>query len=187
MPEEAANPQELFVTLLTRHEPQVRAYIRACLPDPLETAEVMQNVSLVGWRKFPEQDQTTIQRGFGAWLCVIARYEILKFRRTRARDRLVLDDSHIERLSSAASNIATANATDKTEHHLNALQTCLDKLPADRKSLLLRSYSQGVSIKSIAKELGKSPDALYQLLRRLRIELANCIERADPNPKGASA
>lgn len=165
---------EQFVRLLTRHEPQVRAFIRACLPDPVEVAEVMQNVSLIGWRKFPEQDPATIEAGFGAWLCVIARYEILKFRRGKARDRLVLDDQHIELLATQA---ADADAIHRREHALATLQTCLAKLPADRQRLLLRAYAQGSSIKAIAAEHGKKPDALYQLLRRLRLELAACIER----------
>ena len=43
----------------------------------------MQEVSLVAWRKFPT---LTDPAQFPRWGCVIARYEILKFRRTHARD-----------------------------------------------------------------------------------------------------
>ena len=86
-----------FVKLLVEHDPAIRAFVRAMIPDATDVAEVMQNVSVVAWKKFstlenPESD-------FGKWACVIARYEILKFRRSKAKDRLLLDADLIERIA----------------------------------------------------------------------------------------
>jgi len=140
----------------------------------LELAEVMQEVSLVAWRKFADENADSIESGFGAWLTVIARYEILKFRRGCARDRLVFDSAQIERLCEEG---ATLEEVRRRESSLDALQRCLAKLPKDRRHLLLQAYTQGTSVKAMAEALGKQPDALYQLLRRLRVDLANCVER----------
>ena len=68
---------EAFLRLFTRCEPELRAFGRSCLPRPQDVDEVMQEVSLVAWRKSGDLDD----RGrFAPWACLIARYEILKYR-----------------------------------------------------------------------------------------------------------
>ena len=41
-----------FVTLLSRHEPVVRAYLRTLVSTPAEVDELMPEVALVAWQKF---------------------------------------------------------------------------------------------------------------------------------------
>ena len=85
---DAESNHEAFITLLLRHESMVRAAIRAVVLRAEDVDEVMQAVSLVAWRKF---DSLTDREGFGRWTCVIARHEVLKFKRARARDRFMLN------------------------------------------------------------------------------------------------
>ena len=92
---------EAFIMLLLRHEAGIRGFIRALVHRSEDVDEVMQAVSLVAWRKF---DSLTDREGFGRWACVIARCEVLKFQRTRARDRLVPDDSLVERILEEGEN-----------------------------------------------------------------------------------
>ena len=161
---------EEFITLLLQHEPTVRAAIRAVIHRPEDVDEVMQAVSLVAWRKF---DSLTDREGFGRWACVIARYEVLKFLRGRARDRFVLDESLMERI------FAEAEAEDAVRRRrLSLLERCIEKLSADRRSLILQAYTPGRTIRSIAETMGRSEDSLYQLLRRLRLDLRRCVELA---------
>ena len=115
--------------LLLRHEPMVRAAIRAVVHRAEDVDEVMQAVSLVAWRKF---DSLTDHEGFGRWACVIARYEVLKFLRSRARDRLMLDESLVERI------LAESEDEDAIRRRrLSLLERCLEKLPQERRELLL--------------------------------------------------
>jgi len=165
---------EQFVRLLTRHEPAVRAYIRAGVSAWNDVDEVMQEVSIVAWRKF---DALDAPEGFPHWLRIIAKYEVLKHRRSQARDRLVLDEDVVEML------LDEGLATDSTEdeHRGNertALERCLAKLPAARRELILQAYSPERPLQALAEQLGKSPAALYQLLSRIRRELADCVERS---------
>ena len=61
---------EAFLRLFTRCEPELRAFVRSCLPRLQDVDEVMQEVSLVAWRKFGDLDD----RGrFAPWACLIAR------------------------------------------------------------------------------------------------------------------
>lgn len=160
---------EAFITLLLRHEAGIRAAIRAVVHRAEDVDEVMQAVSLVAWRKFDPQMGA---EGFGRWAFVIARYEVLKFLRARARDRLTLDESLVERI------LMEGETEDVVRHRrLSLLERCLEKLPESRRELLLQVYSPGCTTRAVAARLGKSEDSLYQLLRRLRLELKRCMEQ----------
>lgn len=164
----ANDPHETFLRLFMRHEPELRAFIRACLPRGEAVDEVMQEVSLVAWRKFSTLTEVS---QFARWACVIARFEILKFRRTKARDRLVLDEDLMAQL-------AVEGAEEVSERHrqLNALEGCVAKLPAERRGLALAAYAPETSIKELAAQLGRTEGSLYQLLARIRQELLRCVE-----------
>jgi RNA polymerase sigma-70 factor, ECF subfamily len=159
---------EAFVQLLLRHEPLVRAYIRALVNTADEVDELMPEVALVAWRKF---DQLEDHAAFGKWACVIARYEVMRYRRDKARDRLLLDEDVISKLVAEADE-----ELHHTESQMRALESCLEKLPEERRRLVLASYAPGASIKEIASRVGRSEDGLYQLLRRIRLELQRCVE-----------
>jgi RNA polymerase sigma-70 factor (ECF subfamily) len=166
--DESQSSHEAFVLLLLRHEPMVRAAIRAVVLRTEDVDEVMQAVSLVAWRKF---DSLTDRSGFGRWACVIARHEVLKFKRTKARDRFVLNESLVERILEES-----ASECEMRAERLSLLERCLEKLPDTRRQLLLQVYTPGCTTRAVAERLGQSEDALYQMLRRLRLELKRCVE-----------
>lgn len=167
---------EAFIRLLLRHEPMVRAAIRAVVLRAEDVDEIMQTVSLVAWRKF---DTLTEPDGFGRWACVIARHEVLKFRRAKARDRFVLSESLVEQILDEAAAECEVRA-----ERLSLLERCLKKLPGARRQLLMQVYSPGCTTRALAARLGQSEDALYQMLRRLRLELKHCVELGLANGEG---
>lgn len=158
-----------FLRLFLRHEPELRAFVRACLPRAADVDEVMQEVSLVAWRKF---SLLTDPAQFPRWVCLIARFEILKQRRKIARDRLVLDDAVIELLIAEG-----AEEMPLRERQLRALDDCVAKLPPDRRQVVLAAYASETTIRSLAERLGRTENSLYQLLARTRQELLRCVER----------
>ena len=166
--DDANAAHEAFIMLLLRHEAGIRAFIRTVVHRTEDVDEVMQAVSLVAWRKF---DSLTNPEGFGRWASVIARYEALKFLRGRARDRFVLDTDLVERILSEGEAESAARS-----RRLSLLERCLEKLPESRCELLLQAYTPGCTTRAMAERLGRSEDALYQLLRRLRLELKQCVE-----------
>lgn len=164
-----ADPNEGFLRLWTHHEPELRAFVHACLPRALAVDEVMQDVSLVAWRKFPTLTDHT---QFPRWVCLIARYEILMARRRYARDRLVLDEDIIAKL-------AEEGAEEMSVRHqqLDALDGCIAKLPRELRDLALAAYAPETSMKELAAQLGRTEGSLYQLLARIRQDLLRCVER----------
>src|SRR6056297_854003 len=63
---------EQFVSLFTRHEPGLRAFVRSLVFSWDDANEIMQNTGLVLWRKFDTFDPET---DFMRWACVVARFE----------------------------------------------------------------------------------------------------------------
>ena len=175
MPSEPSSPDfhEPFVRALTRHERVIRAYIRgAGIVRPEDVDEVMQEVSLVAWRKF---DQLENVEEFPVWACVIARYEILMFRRRHARDRLVLSEKVYELLVDQSLEQVKSGVKAK---RLNHLQRCLEKLPHASRELVIAAYHPGSTIDQLANELGKNANTIYQQLWRIRRALERCIDEA---------
>lgn len=160
---------ELFVGLLTRHEPALRRFARTLLPDWGDVDEVMQRTALAAWRKFGQFDLAT---DFLKWTLVIARYEALAYRRAMARDRLVFSDTFLEQLAEEAEA-----ETELARREERALESCLQKLSPQRRELVLKAYGDGVDQRDVAAAIGKTPAAFYMLLARIRRDLAECIER----------
>jgi RNA polymerase sigma-70 factor, ECF subfamily len=159
---------EDFLRLFTRHEPELRAFVRSCLPAQDDVDEVMQETSLAAWKKFhtlPDPKQ------FPRWACLIARYEILKRRRAKERDRFVLDEDVINALVDEAADDMSLRG-----RQLAALEACIGKLPKERRELSLAAYAPGMSKKVLARQLQRSEGSVYQLLARIRQELWRCVE-----------
>ncbi len=165
----AQDHNEGFLRLWTRHEPELRAFVHACLPKAADVDEVMQNVSLVAWQKFPSLDNHAL---FPRWACLIARYEVLMARRRHARSRLVLDEDIAETLAEEACDEMSIR-----HQQLEALDRCIKKLSDERRTLALAAYAPETSIKALAARSGRTEGALYQLLARIRQELHACVER----------
>ncbi len=162
-----------FVTLLTRHDGAIRRFVRYLLPIRDGVDDVMQEVSLECWRKFVDFEMDACGDGseFVRWACVIARYKVLSWQRDRSRDRLVFREGALEALSKSA-----LESLDGLEQERNAVDSCLKKLPADRRRLVLSVYSPGESVARIARETGEEASRLYGKLNSLRKMLLKCVQ-----------
>ena len=170
-PDVPADPQryELFVKHLLEHEPNVRAFLRGLLPSWQDVEEVTQEASLVAWRKFSEFEEGT---SFGGWFLTIARYEAMSYRRRLARTPMVFSDD--------VWGLLAAEAEDEEYGQMRRqhLEDCLKKLDAASHSLLMKVYSPGVVMREVAKQSGKSEQAFYKVVQRLRSTLLKCVSKA---------
>lgn len=158
---------ERFVALFVAHEGRLRAFVRALLPSWDDVDDVMQETSLVAWRKFAQFAPDT---NFMAWAAAIARFEALRVMRTRSRERALLADDVLDLLASDA--IA---ATDDLERERAALSHCVRKLRPTEQELLRLAYQPGVRFNEVAAQVGKSVQACYKTIQRLRARLAQCV------------
>jgi RNA polymerase sigma-70 factor (ECF subfamily) len=158
---------ETFLRLWIQNEPSLRAFVRSCCPKAQEVDDVMQEVSIAALRKFSTLDD---HAAFGAWACLIARYELLSARRRFARDRLVLSEDIVQLMAEEA-----AEEVSLREEQLQVLDQCVAKLPAERRELAMTAYAKDMTIRELAKRLERTEGSLYQLLARIRKELHRCM------------
>ena len=160
---------EYFLSLYFKNEADVRAFVRNGIQDYHDVAEIMQASTIVAWNKFKDLDDP--EKNFGKWFCVIARYEIMRFRRDKARDRLILDEVLLEKILDEG--ISEYDQRKETMEHLKA---CIEKLKPSSRQLLEIAYDSETAIKDFAKRMNKKADTVYQSLRRLRLLVAECME-----------
>ena len=159
-----------FLRLFTAHEPAIRAYVRRLVPARADAADVMQEIALVLWRKF---DQCGDGEDFRKWAFAVARFEVLAWVRDRARDRIVLGTDVLEVLAEEA-----AQAEPRMAAQREALESCLQKLPAEQRALVTAAYAPGARVQDVAEQSGRSVTAFYQWLHRVRLALLDCARRA---------
>jgi RNA polymerase sigma-70 factor (ECF subfamily) len=160
---------EVFVQLLLEHEPQVRSFLRGLLPTWEDVDDVLQEAGLIAWRKFGEFEQGT---AFGGWFLTIARFEALAHRRRIAKTPLVFSDDIWELLADESHD---GECQASYRRHLEG---CLGKLHPDKRDVLLKVHSPGVAIRDVALQSGKSEQAFYKAIQRLRATLVNCISKS---------
>lgn len=161
---------EAFLRLFTRFEGNLRAFVASLLPTWEGVDEVMQESSIVLWKKFAQFDQAA-EDGFLDWAFMIARYEVLKYRRRRATDRLQFSEDVLGLLADTAENITS------TQHErLRLLRECVASLEPAQLELAQAVYENGAAIKDVAEQIGRSPTGLYKAMTRIRTRLANCVQ-----------
>jgi RNA polymerase sigma-70 factor (ECF subfamily) len=159
-----------FVRLLTQHERRVYAFILSLVPSWHDADEILQETNVRLWTEFER-----FERGsdFCAWACAIAKYQVLTHRKQQARQRVRFTD---EFLDVVAEEMA-AEADDLAAARQRALQGCVEGLSPTSRDMLKAYYRSGAVGSEVARQFGRSIDALYKSLSRIRQALHDCIER----------
>ena len=155
---------------LTEIQQSLRLYVQSLLPGESAAGDVAQQANATIWRK---RSDFTLGTNFKAWTFSIARYEVLNFRKRQARDARLVFSGELE--ETFADEIA--ERADETDRRHRALQSCLEKLRAKDRELLMHRYSSGGTLSDYAETSGRSVGGLKVTLHRLRNALLKCIER----------
>lgn len=169
MPETKPIPEGDFLRIFMQHENALRAFARALLPTWDAVDEVLQESSVVMWRKLAQLDSAD---HFLPWAKVIVRFEVLRLRRNFSRDRHVFGDAVIELLAKEAEEVSD----DVWERERDALKDCLEKLAEHHRELVLAPYAIQGGVMRVSEATGRTVNSLYKLLGRLREKLVLCVE-----------
>jgi RNA polymerase sigma-70 factor, ECF subfamily len=162
-----SGPAPEFLLLLTSHQSSLYAFITALLGGVEGTQDVLQETNIVLLEKAREYDAA---RPFVPWALTFARFQVMAWRKRQIRDRLVLDDALVDALADRASAGAVAPS-----HRLDALEKCLNKLPAEARELVDARYLKGDLVQDIAARLGRSVNVVSVSLFRIRKALLDCV------------
>jgi RNA polymerase sigma-70 factor (ECF subfamily) len=144
-----------FLRLYSEHEPALRGFVRSLVPTRDDAREVMQEVAVVLWQKF---GALAGDGNFRPWAFSVARYEVLAWRRDRARDRHVFDEAALALLAGQ-----TAQMGDRLDAQRDALEECLQKLPPEQRALVNAAYAAGARIDRLAAQSGRTAMALVEV------------------------
>jgi RNA polymerase sigma-70 factor (ECF subfamily) len=158
-----------FMTLFLRHQAEVKAFIGSLVRDRHASDDVFQEVALVLWERFPAYDRG---RSFGAWARGIAAKKVMQRWERDGRQPLPFAPHTIQALLDAFERTEAS-----TSAHGEALERCLEVLPAKSRQLLALRYEEALSLGQIAQRVGSTLDAVHKALSRLRARLQECVEQ----------
>lgn len=158
-----------FVALYSEYYPRLHYFLLALLPTSNDAADVLQETSLVLWKKFD-----TFQTGtnFFAWACKIARLQAMKHHERANRNGRLFDTTTLERLA----DDAIAAASEATPQ-LEILESCLSELNESDRVLIRRRYEPGAVVNQMAAEMEVTANLLSKSLGRIRRMLLACVEK----------
>jgi RNA polymerase sigma-70 factor (ECF subfamily) len=163
---------KLFLRLFLENERRLYAYILTLLANRADADDVLQEASLVMWDKFDDRHPP---EDFTAWGCRIAYFKVLDFYKKSQRSRVQFSQPLLERLAETAVEQA---ASLQLEDRRQALADCIQKLSPRDRDLLARRLTRGATTQSTAAAVGRSADAVYKALAKIRQALFDCVTRS---------
>jgi RNA polymerase sigma-70 factor (ECF subfamily) len=162
--------QEEFVCLFEQHERSLFGYILTLVPNVAAAEEVSQNTNLQLWEEFERFDPKT---DFRAWARTIAYYQVLTYRKSRERERVLFDSELLTVLADR-----TAVRCDELASLQSHLMDCMAKLSEFKRQVIWLYCCLDMTIKAVAEKLGRIVAAVEKTLVRTRLGLHECVKRA---------
>lgn len=166
-PQAETESRKRLMALMTRHQRQIFGYIYTLVPHRADAEDLLQETSLIICEKF---DQFREGTDFVAWACQIAYWRIRYSRQKFARSKLIFNQEVVDALAQTAAVMHE----EMDDRHI-ALADCLRKLHTRDRELLLTRYEPGCGVEEAARRSGRSLEAAYKALTRLRKLLFDCV------------
>ena len=156
-----------LMLLMTQHRRRIFAYIYTLVPDRHDAEDLLQETSLVICEKFHEFQPGT---DFVAWASQIAWWRIRNARQRFARSKIIFDQEVLDAVAQTAASMA-----GEWDARHEALEHCLCRLPSRDRDLVLTRYEPGGTVEEAARKSGRSLEAAYKALGRIRKLLLDCV------------
>lgn len=155
--------------LWLRCMPVLDVFLRSLVQDAEARDDIMQATGEQVSRTFEQYDRA---RPFNNWVIGIARYCMLAYFRDQKRDRLRFGSEAIDYISDASVKVSP-----EIEDRIEALEKCMERLNERQLKLIQMRYENDLKPMQIADRLGTSSNAISLHLRRIRLALAECIDK----------
>lgn len=165
-----SDAMEAFVEQLTAHQSRLYAFIYSLLGEVETAKDTLQETNRVLWRKAGDFNHAL---PFLPWALTIARFQVRAARTKLGRERLCLrDDAALE---AAANELESSLVTPAAGERELALESCLEKLSPDQRTMIGQYYRDGMSTEEIGSQLKRRPNTVAVTLHRIRVALGDCI------------
>lgn len=146
-------------------QPAIYGYIRTVVFRRTDAEDVLQDVAEILWRKIDEYQEGT---RFDQWAYRVARNVMLNYQKKAKRQRLCFSDEITRQL-------ADESASVESRAELEALESCIAKLPDGQRDLVRKRYMPGATNRSVAVETGRSESTVSRTLGRIHRALTRCV------------
>jgi len=172
-----AAAQQRFLSLFLRSEREVFRYVAALVPNVADAEDIVQQTALALWDKFDAYDPNL---PFTPWACRFALNKAHQWIERHQRWQTLLANGLAEELACRREELRP-----ELEARLQHLEGCLGRLPEEQRALVEGYYYRRTDIPILAEASGRSVEATYKMLQRVRQALQSCIEHAS-RPEGAA-
>jgi RNA polymerase sigma-70 factor, ECF subfamily len=170
-PGDVSKRTEEFVRLFSEHQRELLKFIFLLVPSRTDAEDILQETSVILWRKFYEFQSGT---DFFRWAAQVARNKARDFRKQSARNRHHFwSDDLIESIAETR-----LRDDDLLMQQRDLLAGCMRMLTATDRELIRRCFAANLSIKAVAERLGRPANTVYKALNRIRKLLMDCVDRA---------
>ncbi len=164
----ADDNHERFMRLFLEHEPAILRSVLVFVPQRADARDIVQETAVALWRHLAEYDPA---RPFVNWACGYARIEVRRFLR-RSQRRAALSEAAAVAL--IESDQAQAAWHEERESYL---ADCRAQLAPEQGRVLDGYYVDELGVEALAQRHGRSVEAIYKMLQRIRHALLECMER----------
>lgn len=162
---------EAFVSLLIANQNRIFRFLMTLVPRREDAEDLFQQTSITLWRSRGKYDPAA--GDFTSWACAIAHNHVRNFRRKETTRRNILS-GEIERM---LIETRAVHSSLMEEWH-RALGQCMQRLTPHQRTIVEDCYGGESSIKDAATGRGRTPNALYKVLRGIRSLLHDCIRKS---------
>jgi RNA polymerase sigma-70 factor, ECF subfamily len=166
--------QQRFLSLFLRSEREIFRYVAALVPNVPDTEDIVQQTALALWEKFDSYDPS---QPFTPWACRFALNKARQWVERRQRWQALLQGGLAEELAQRREKLRP-----ELEVRLKHLERCIGKLPEEQRSIVEGYYYQRTGIEKLAESSGRTVEATYKALQRIRNALQICVENAAKGP-----
>jgi RNA polymerase sigma-70 factor (ECF subfamily) len=176
-PEDQAAAQQRFLSLFLRSEREIFRYVAALVPNVPDAEDIVQQTAVALWEKFNAYDPA---QPFTPWACRFALNKTRQWIERKQRWQALLESGLAEELMERREALRP-----EIEVRLRHLESCLGKLPKDQRELVEGYYYHRTGIELLSESSGRTVQATYKALQRIRQSLLICVHRAG-SPEAAA-
>lgn len=169
-PNDRGASQQQFLSLFLRSERELFRYVAALVPNVADAEDIVQQTAIALWEKFDAYDPA---QPFTPWACRFALNKARQWIERRQRWQALLGDGLAEELAQRREELRP-----ELESRLKHLEGCLGKLPKTQRSLVEGYYYHRTKIEQLSEGSGRTVEATYKALQRIRQSLLVCVEDA---------
>jgi RNA polymerase sigma-70 factor (ECF subfamily) len=166
-PEPRDTSHEEFMRLFLENEHEVLRYVLALVPNLTDARDIVQETAVSLWKRFADYDP---EQPFAPWACRFALNKVRHHWRREKRKQQFFADETMEYLA-----VRRVELADVLDYRRDFLKECLRRMPEHSKAIVVGYYFREKTVEQLSEETGRTVEAIYKALQRIRRGLCDCI------------